>query len=571
MRKVDEEEDAPARAATSSVPTNESPEELGRSKGIANIATAPNIVSHIDNAAEGDGSVLLVAGNLDSELLSGARGDESNGTQDLISHVSISSRGSSIAGLEYHEIYGYYEETEEESNLANELASALKSLSQESVNEKLKSSFDGNFLQPKKSELVSSTQQADVNDREETELPDVIGRALTPINSNIEEEEDDVMTPRPVNNSVGTPPEDTMRTPVAPRVRPIKDDQPRIPEFPQGDLHDSIEALTHKRTLSRSRASSEASEISVATIATVVSAGTVSEVSDVSDTSAAHSIFDGNVLSSNERFELASETSETSASIPASNMSFESLSEALVSRDSPVLEQLPHLEHDEGFNSASSPSIGTIPVIVNAGSLSSTDHFENEQDFEHQNVSGSSMSSQTSFPSGEQNSAALSDLTSGPSMTSLSLQSPPVRSVSRRQESDAARRNISDSSALSENSHSARAKRPPIVDLSTLLNKEKSEAQLAQLIALRIREAEYSTGLSTWLQTTLAHAEQGMAIYTNGQPPSGDHDPHHMGRHVGEAMSSAISSAGLSKEALEKSTQKARNLFAKGRKLMHEL
>lgn len=116
---------------------------------------------------------------------------------------------------------------------------------------------------------------------------------------------------------------------------------------------------------------------------------------------------------------------------------------------------------------------------------------------------------------------------------------------------------------------SAKVKRPPPVDFSALLSGPTSEARLAQLVNFRQREAEYESGLSVWLQATYSVIEGNTEIYTTGLPPENEGRSVSMTRQMTHISSEHLSST---KEALEhfgeKSTKKARSLFAKGRRLV---
>lgn len=116
---------------------------------------------------------------------------------------------------------------------------------------------------------------------------------------------------------------------------------------------------------------------------------------------------------------------------------------------------------------------------------------------------------------------------------------------------------------------SSKVKRPPPVDFSALLNGATSEARLTQLVNLRQREAEYESGLSVWLMATYSQLDGNSEVYTTGLPPENEGRSVSMTRQMTHISSEHLSST---KEALEhfgeKSTKKARSLFAKGRRLV---
>lgn len=130
-------------------------------------------------------------------------------------------------------------------------------------------------------------------------------------------------------------------------------------------------------------------------------------------------------------------------------------------------------------------------------------------------------------------------------------------------------RDVSPPSGQQFSQISAKVKRPPPVDFSALLSGPTSEARLTQLVNFRQREAEYESGLSVWLQATYSVIEGNSEIYTTGLPPENEGRSVSMTRQMTHISSEHLSST---KEALEhfgeKSTKKARSLFAKGRRLV---
>lgn len=112
-----------------------------------------------------------------------------------------------------------------------------------------------------------------------------------------------------------------------------------------------------------------------------------------------------------------------------------------------------------------------------------------------------------------------------------------------------------------------KVRRPPQVDFTALLSSGGSESRYQQLRALRIREAEYSSGLDLWVQNTYASIEPGMTLYANGKPPPSQEAKQNVGRQVSTAVSSAIGHT-RTKETLGRVGEKSRGFFAKGRKLL---
>lgn len=112
----------------------------------------------------------------------------------------------------------------------------------------------------------------------------------------------------------------------------------------------------------------------------------------------------------------------------------------------------------------------------------------------------------------------------------------------------------------------SKVRRPPQIDFSALLNKlsTSSETRCEQMRILRAREAEYSTGLETWLMATLDQADKGMKIFVNGIPPAAPEGSTALDLPKTAKVSNAMhSSATNTKEKLGKVSEKSKSFFAK--------
>lgn len=112
-----------------------------------------------------------------------------------------------------------------------------------------------------------------------------------------------------------------------------------------------------------------------------------------------------------------------------------------------------------------------------------------------------------------------------------------------------------------------KVRRPPQVDFTALLSSGGSESRYQQLRALRIREAEYSSGLDTWIQNTYASVDPGTSVYANGKPPHTQEAKQNVGKQVSTAVSSAIGHT-RTKGTFGRVGEKSRGFFAKGRKFL---
>lgn len=122
------------------------------------------------------------------------------------------------------------------------------------------------------------------------------------------------------------------------------------------------------------------------------------------------------------------------------------------------------------------------------------------------------------------------------------------------------------SSTRGPQSIASKVKRPPQVDFSSLLNKSgtSSETRCEQMRILRAREAEYSSGLETWLMATLEQADKGMKIFVDGVPPAAAEGSTALDLPTTAKVSNVMhSSATNTKEKLGKVSEKSKSFFAK--------
>lgn len=137
-----------------------------------------------------------------------------------------------------------------------------------------------------------------------------------------------------------------------------------------------------------------------------------------------------------------------------------------------------------------------------------------------------------------------------------------------------ANRNVSGDQGLrkASNNIASRLNKPPTFDFSGILSKPRSADRKAAFDAARQKELEYDSGLANWLES-VSSSHNGSGIYSSGKPPAPTENEAKMAapsRTMSSVMRPAKSmvSSHVINRVGEKSSKKAKGLFAKGKKFM---
>lgn len=114
----------------------------------------------------------------------------------------------------------------------------------------------------------------------------------------------------------------------------------------------------------------------------------------------------------------------------------------------------------------------------------------------------------------------------------------------------------------------AKLSRPPVIDIKSVTAMPLNQRQDA-LWQLRVKEVDYSSQLSTWLETIYYGLDNKATVYTTGRPPEVEPKALPVAQQLGNTLSH---SGYKTKDALgnlgERSSRKAKGILAMGKKFM---
>jgi hypothetical protein len=237
---------------------------------------------------------------------------------------------------------------------------------------------------------------------------------------------------------------------------------------------------------------------------------------------------------------------------------------------------------------ASKPVTGAVAGVSPGGTpiLNQFDGFDSDftkdaatTELEHRDIEETASASEVASVTSGNASDRISEPVNESDHDSLgSLRSP---SVGGTAPSSPAQRRVSETpsvGSINRPTFAAKINRPPTFDFTGILSKPRSEDRLMAFQTARQREAEFDSGLQSWL-TVVSSYHTGAGLHISGLPPKPSENEAKLAtpqRTVSTTLMKPartfVSSSHVTKEALgkvgEKSTKTAKGLFARGKKLL---